>query len=120
MLEAKPNMFGITCAESIVQLLKEYPAEIELIEAGVRRITEEGADQKSVKQWVQQMVKQKHYVTKPKERAVITDRAGREMFTAKFSGREFTVRIKATEVDAKEVEEMVLAALRQRAEKDVG
>lgn len=117
MLEAKPDLFGYNCAESVAQLLKEYPTETKLIEDGVLRIIEEGADQKSVKQWVQQMIKQKHSIDRPKERAVITDRAGREMFTANFSGREFTVRIKATEVDAKEVEEMVLATLRQRAEK---
>lgn len=116
MLEAKPNLFGVNCAESINQLLKEYPAETKLIEDGVRRISEEGADQSSVKQWVQQMVKQKHSTTTQQEQSVITDRAGRPIFTARTAGRELTIRIKASEIDAKEVEELVLAALRQRAE----
>lgn len=40
------------------------------------------------------------------------------MFTSKFSGRELTIQIKATEVDAKEIEEIVLAVLRQHAEKN--
>ena len=120
MLEGKPDLFGVTCAESIMQLIKEYPDEEKLIENGVRRIAEEGADQKSVRQWVQQMVKQKHSATPRKEHAVITDRSGRAMFTAKFSGRELMIRIKATEVDAKDVEEIVLAALRQHAEKNSG
>lgn len=117
MLDAKPDLFGYNCAESITQLLKQYPDEVALIEAGVRRITEEGADQKSVKQWVEQMVKQKHAIAPPKQHAVITDRSGRAMFTAKCTGRELTIRIKASELDAKEVEEIILAALRQRAEK---
>ena len=118
MLEAKPDLFGVTCADSIVQLLKEYPDETALIEDGVLRITKEGADQKSVKQWVQQMVRQKHNISPAKEHAVITNRAGRAMFTSKFSGRELTIQIKATEVDAKEIEEIVLAVLRQHAEKN--
>lgn len=117
MLEEKPGLFGLTCAESIAQLHKEYPNESKLIEAGVNRITEEGADQKSVKQWVRQMVKQKNSPSSPSGRAVITDRSGREMFTAKFSDREFTIRIKTMDVSTKEIEEIVLATLRQRAEK---
>lgn len=117
MLDQKPDLFGSRCAEDIAHLLKEYPAETALIEDGVHRITEEGADQKSVKQWVQQMVKQKHNTAGPKEHAVVTDRAGRAMFTAKRAGREVTIRIQATEIEAKEVEEIVLAALRKRAEK---
>lgn len=118
MLEEKPALFGVRCAESIAQLLKEYPSETALIEDGVLRITEEGADQNSVKQWVRQMVRQKHNVTPENEHAVVTDRAGRAMFTAKCSGRELTIRIKATEVETKEIEEMVLTMLRQRAEKN--
>lgn len=118
MLEEKPTLFGVRCAESIAQLLKEYPNESSLIEDGVLRITEEGADQTSVKQWVKQMVKQKYNPTQSKDRATITDRAGREIFTATASGRELIIRIKSTEVDAKEVEEIVLTALRQHAEKN--
>lgn len=118
MLEEKPTLFGVRCAESIAQLLKEYPNESSLIEDGVLRITEEGADQTSVKQWVKQMVKQKYNPTQSKDRATITDRAGREIFTATASGRELIIRIKSTAVDAKEVEEIVLAALRQHAEKN--
>lgn len=118
ILEEKPDLFSYNCAEAITLLIKEYPDEIELIKDGVKRITEEGADQKSVKQWVQQMVKQKRSIALPKERAIITNRVGRAMFAAKFSDREFTVRIQAPEVDAKTVEEMVLAALRQIAAED--
>ncbi|MET3134297.1 ParB family chromosome partitioning protein [Oxalobacteraceae bacterium GrIS 1.11] len=117
MLEKRPDLFSVTCAESITQLLKEYPDETPLIEAAVLRISEEGADQNSVKQWVQQMVRQKHNISHPQNNAVVTDQAGRAMFIAKCSGREVTIRIKASEIDAKEVEEIVLAALRQRAEK---
>lgn len=116
MLEAKPNLFGVNCAESINQLLKEYPGETKLIEDGVRRISEEGADQSSVKQWVQQMVKQKHSTTTQQEQSVITDKSGRPIFTARSAGRELTIRIKVSEIDTKEIEEIVLAALRQRAE----
>jgi len=117
MLERNPAMFGAKCAGIIAQLLKEYPGEAKLIEQAVARLND-GADQNSVKPWVQQMIKAKEKgdVDQSKDNAVITDKAGRPIFTAKFSGREFTIRIKASEVDAKEVEEMVLAALRQRAE----
>ena len=118
ILEAKPDLFGYSCAEQIMQLLKEFPNDILLVEEAVRRIDQEGADQKSVRQWVVQMVKQKNGVIQQKPRAVVTDRAGREIFVVKPTGRELTVQIKANDVDQKEIEELILAALRQHAEKE--
>jgi ParB/RepB/Spo0J family partition protein len=111
MLEHNPKMFGATTAQDIRRLLKEYPGEGLIIEKAVQRIND-GANENSVKAWVQQMLKPK---TTPDE-ASITDKAGRTIFKAKFSGREFTIQIKDEQVDAKEIEELVMKALRERAE----
>lgn len=117
MLEARPDLFGCKCAEQIAQMLKKYPAEATLIQAAVDRIATEGADQNSVKQWVQQMINQRENRAQRKGPAIVTDSSGRAIFTANTSGRELTIKINADEIDAKEVEELVLITLRQRAEK---
>lgn len=117
MLEARPDIFGCKCAEQIAQLLNKYPAETALIEAAVERIAQEGADQNSVKQWVQQMITQQENRAQSKGPAIVTDSAGRAIFTAKRSGREVTIKINDAGIDVKEVEEIILIALRQRAEK---
>lgn len=116
LLDAAPDLFGANCAETILSLLKEYPDEHVLIEEAVHRISHEGADQKSVRQWMQQMIKQKEGLAKPKARAVVTDRAGQELFVLRPAGREMTVQIKMPQMDSKVVEEAVLMALRKLAE----
>jgi ParB/RepB/Spo0J family partition protein len=116
MLDAKPGMFGVTGAEMIAQLLKEHPEETALIERSVLRITEEGAAQASIKQWVLSMIGQRNSPGKAITPAIVRDSAGRAMFTSKRSqsGREFTIRIQSTQLSADEVEEIVMEALRKR------
>lgn len=120
LLENRPSIFGHHVGETVAQLLREFPGEQELIYAAVRRIADEGAEQKSVRQWVQQMIKAKVEHGVPKARAIVTDRAGREMFIVKPNGREFTVQIRATNLDCKEIEDALLSALRNFAEKSGG
>lgn len=119
MLDARPNLFGVTCAESIAQLLKEYPTETTLIEDGVLRISEEGADQKTVKQWVQQMIKQRAKPAKNNKPKVITNRSGRQIFTAKREGRVIMIRISAQDVDGDSALEKVIESLRQISEAEI-
>ena len=117
LLESNAAMFGADCARDIAQLLKEYPAEEKLIHEAVLRITESGADQSSVKQWFLQMVKQKskREVQKPK---VITNRTGRQVFTAKLDGRVITVRISDIHVDADTTLLKVMESLKAVADID--
>ena len=118
LLENNAAMFGADCANDINQLLKEYPSEEKLIHAAVMRITEEDAEQSSVKQWFLQMVKQKSrkQTQKPK---VITNRNGRQIFTAKLDGRIITVRISDAHVDADTALLKVIDSLRAVADIDV-
>ena len=82
------------------------------------RITEEDADQTSVKQWFLQMVKQKS--KKPSQKPkVITNRNGRQVFTAKLDGRVITVRISDVHVDADTALLKVIDSLRSVADIDV-
>lgn len=118
MLELRPDMFGHNCAESIAQLLKEHPTEAALIEDAVMRIAEEGADQKSVRPWVQQMVKQRAQPAAKNKAKVITSRSGRQVFTAKCEGRVITIRISDQNIDSDTTMEKMLDALRQIAEAD--
>jgi ParB/RepB/Spo0J family partition protein len=111
LLEHNPKMFGATTAKEIRQLLSEYPNEEALIEKAVLRIND-GANENSVNAWVKQMLKPTASIIPQ----YITDKAGRTVFKAKFTGREFTIQIKDDLVDAKEIEEIVLATLRARAE----
>lgn len=115
LLDDKPDMFGAKCAAVIAQLIEQHPGEEMLIEDGVMRISEEQADQNSVKPWVEQMIKQKRAPAERKDNAVVTDPQGRVLFTAKASGRELKIQIIATEIDVEEVKEIILSALRNRA-----
>lgn len=117
MLDENPSLFGCRCAESIIQLTIEYPGETALIKQAVDRIVTDGADQKSVKAWVQQMVKQKSAPTNTNIGAMITDRTGREIFRAKFSSREITIKIRDAGIDQAEIEQIITAALKSRAER---
>jgi len=118
LLENNAAMFGADCSNDITQLLKEYPSEEKLIHTAVMRITEEDADQSSVKQWFLQMVKQKSkkQTQKPK---VITNRNGRQVFTAKLDGRVITVRISDVHVDADTALLKVIDSLRAVADINV-
>lgn len=116
MLEKNPNLFAATCSESIIQLLKQYPNEATLIESAVLRIAEEGADQKSVIPWVQQMVKQHSRTTASNKPKVVTSKTGRQMFTAKLDGRVITVRISAQDVDGNATLTKLLESLRDFAD----
>ncbi|MEO6354330.1 MAG: ParB/RepB/Spo0J family partition protein [Burkholderiaceae bacterium] len=116
ILEERPDAFGSTCTSVIAQLLKDYPTEAALIEEGMRRIVHDGADQKTLKGWVEQILKQRHMKKMPTERAVVTNKAGRQMFTAKVVGRDIVVRVSANEVGIHPTHEKILAALRELAE----
>lgn len=113
LLEDRPDLFSRSCGEAISKLMKAYPDELTLIEEAVLRIKEEGADQKSVTQWVHQMVKQKRGAAISKPRAIVTDEAGREMFVVKRTEREVAIQLKAPEISAAEVENVILAVLRK-------
>jgi hypothetical protein len=118
MLNDKPKMFGVRLSEQIFELIKEYPNEEKLIHTAVMRITEEDADQTSVKQWFLQMVKQKS--KKPSQKPkIITNRNGRQVFTAKLDGRVITVRISDVHVDADTALLKVIDSLRSVADIDV-
>lgn len=113
MLDKNPDLFSATTAGTIAGLLKDYPAEIDLVESAVKRL-HEGASQNSIKSWFEQMHKAKHKDVTKKDQPVVTDPSGREMFKLKVSNREITVSIKAHEMDAKEIEELVMTTLRNR------
>jgi ParB family chromosome partitioning protein len=113
MLEDNPRLLGADTAQDIRKLVKEYPDNEELIIQAVQRINE-GANENSVYPWVKQALKPKTIDAT----AVVTDKAGRTIFKAKRNNREITIQIKDATVDAKEIEEMVIAALRAKAEEE--
>ena len=101
MLEAKKDIFSMNTAAVIHELLDEHPAEIGLISQAVERIKTENANENSIRGWVAQMLQSKARTLpspnrKPK---VITDPAGRQLYTAKLEGRVITLRVSALELD---------------------
>lgn len=119
MLDERPSIFGADCAKAIIKLIDEYPDEQALIEAGVIRIKEESANEKSVTQWVQQAVKAKLKKDAPpsEPHSVVADESGREMFTAKFDGDDIHIKVKMDGISEAELKACVLGALRQLAGK---
>ncbi|WP_423680216.1 MULTISPECIES: ParB/RepB/Spo0J family partition protein [unclassified Undibacterium] len=118
MLNHNPELFNASCGQTIAALLKAYPEEGALIESAVMRL-QDGASQNSIKPWVEQMLKAKSKAIAKNDQAVITDRSGRPIFTTKTTGKEIAIRIKATEISAEEIEELILKALRSRAEENI-
>ena len=112
MLERNPRMFGATTASDIRKLLKEYPTQEKLIEKAALRIND-GASENSVKAWVQQMLKPKTISNE----AVVTDKSGKLIFKTKYSGRDFTIQIKDADLSPADIEELLLTALRECANK---
>jgi ParB/RepB/Spo0J family partition protein len=103
LLEKHNDLFGMNTSAVIHELITEYPSELELITKAVARIKHEGANESSIRGWVAQMLQAKTKTAakpgrgKPK---VITDPAGRQLYTAKLEGRVITVRVSAADLDA--------------------
>ncbi|MBC7683655.1 MAG: ParB/RepB/Spo0J family partition protein [Bdellovibrionales bacterium] len=102
MLEEKSDLFGMNTAAVIHDLLEELPDEGELITKAVARIKHEGANESSIRGWIGQMLQARNKIAgkpgrgKPK---VITDPAGRQLYTAKLEGRVITLRVSALDLD---------------------
>ncbi|MBB5610576.1 MULTISPECIES: ParB/RepB/Spo0J family partition protein [unclassified Janthinobacterium] len=103
LLESQFDLFGMNASAAIHELLAELPSETDLITKAVARIKHENAKENSIRGWVLQMVQSRTKLlsgkpgkTKPK---VITDPAGRQLYTAKLEGRVITFRVSAAELD---------------------
>lgn len=114
LLEAQPGLFGIKTTEIINQLLTNHPNEEDLIVQAVQRL-KSGATSASIKGWFEQMHKQAARAASPasNKAKVITNKSGRQLFTAKRDGRVITVRISASDVDADDTMLKVIESLKQ-------
>lgn len=112
ILDENPAAFGVKCATTIAQLIKEYPNEIPLIESAVLRLGG-GADQSSVKPWVQQMIKQRCQITSNNRPKIITNKSGRQIFSAKREGRVIKIRINANDIDGDDALQQIINSLKQ-------
>lgn len=100
LLDEKSDLFGATTAETIRDLLKEYPNSQETILQGVERL-KEGKPENSIRNWVaQQLAKVSAAKNKKNKPKVVTDQNGKQLFTAKLEGRVISLRINAPDVDA--------------------
>lgn len=103
LLESQNDLFGMHTSATIHDLLAEHPNESELIFKSVLRIKNDAAQENSVRGWVSQMLQSRAALTQSKsgksKPKVITDIAGRQLYTAKLEGRVITLRISATELD---------------------
>lgn len=114
-LDEKPDLFSSTTAEVITQLLQEYPDQVELIRKGVERI-KEGAPENSIKGWVSQKQSAQSQSAKPKSTRpkVITDRGGRQLYTARLSGRVIELRLSSPDIDAEDALEKLIQHLKDQ------
>lgn len=106
LLETNPILFSYNCSNTIHALLKEYPGHIKLIEDATRRLVE-GADQNSIRGWVEQMIGIKDRKAKVSSKKVITNDSGKQLFTATFDGRTVMIRISDPTVDVGMVQQKV-------------
>lgn len=121
LLESKNDLFGMHTAATIHELIAEHPEETELIFKAVLRIKNDAATENSIRGWVSQMLQSRAVLThsktgklKPK---VITDTAGRQLYTAKLEGRVITFRISAAELDASATLDAMVEYLQAEAKK---
>ena len=120
MLKKKPDLFGVSAATVINELLKAHPSEEALIVKAVARL-QTGAPASSIKSWFEQMFKQRSKKSpstdnRPK---VIADPNGRHLFSAKREGRVITVRISATDVDPELTMQKVMDSLKAYSTEDL-
>ena len=106
LLEAKPSLFSYNCSNTVHALLKEYPGHVKLIVDATRRLLE-GADQNSIRGWVEQMIGIKDRKAKVSSKKVITNDSGKQLFTATFDGRTVLIRISDPTVDVGMVQQKV-------------
>lgn len=106
LLEANPILFSYNCSNTIHSLLKEYPDHIKLIEDATRRLVE-GADQNSIRGWVEQMIGIKDRRAKISTKKVITNDSGKQLFTTTFDGKTVVIRISDPTVDVSMVQQKV-------------
>lgn len=116
LLEDQQDLFSHTTADVINDLLKNYPDEQALILQAVVRI-KEGAPEASVRGWISQMLTSRAKGARPnnKKPKVITDKGGRQMFTARLEGRVISVRISSLDVDSDAILEKLVGCLRESA-----
>ncbi|MEJ7804466.1 MAG: ParB/RepB/Spo0J family partition protein [Telluria sp.] len=112
MLEHQKDLFSMNTAAVIHELVAQYPSEVELVAKAVSRIKTEGAPEGSIRGWFAQMLQasKKLVISKPgvEKPKVITDPAGRQLYTAKREGRVITLRVSAPELDAEEILEKMV------------
>lgn len=101
MLEEQNDLFSMTTAANILALLKEYPDEEALLTQAVLRLKADNAPENSVRPWFLQVLQarlrpQRAARRRPK---VVTDPAGRPLYTAALDGRVITVRLSAQDID---------------------
>lgn len=106
LLEANPLLISYNCSNTIHSLLKEYPDHSKLIEDATRRLVD-GADQNSIRGWVEQMIGMKDRKTKISSKKVITNDSGKQLFTATFDGKTVIIRISDPTVDVGMVQQKV-------------
>lgn len=117
MLEENNDLFSMTTAATILALLKEYPDEEALLTQAVLRLKADNAPENSVRPWFLQVLQarlrpQRAARRRPK---VITDVAGRPLYTAALDGRVITVRLSAQDVDGDALLEKMVEFLKLNA-----
>lgn len=109
-LERRPKLFGYETSRVILGLLKEYPDNLDEIDAGVKRLIE-GKAQNMLKSWVVQQINGRLQT----DESVIT-KAGRMIFKIRRdSERAVVVSCKSLAVDMGEFEKRLQAWLEEQA-----
>lgn len=81
------------------KLVQQYPQNLEIIVSGVRRLTEEGAKQNSLKGLILDAIAQKDRKKAPTASKLMVTKDGREVFTTKKTATSVTVAIKGNGID---------------------
>lgn len=100
MLNAKPSLFGYDCGKTIKKLVQDHPKHVDIIVKGVRRLSEEGAKQSTLKGWVLQAISQKEHKAVPRDDKRTITNEGRTVFTTKKDAKSLTVNFKAKSFDS--------------------
>lgn len=121
MLDSQPDLISMGTAKTVLELIKEKPAELDLVVKAVERVKQMNAPENSIVGWVAQMAqarvkgetKTELRSAKPK---VITDPANRQLYTAKLEGRVITLRVSPlSDLDPEEELEQLVEYFQKRA-----
>lgn|GEM_PF-3787873 len=120
LLEQKSNLFSSTAAEAISQLVDDHPTELDLIKQAVERL-KGGAPENSIKGWVSQMLTSQTKGSRPKNTRpkVITDNSGRQLYTARLTGRMIELRLSSPELDGEVTLEKLIQFFKNDTEVDL-